>query len=436
MSAAPKLHKPAVEFASEAFGGKTAQATFIALLVKGFWPVAIYPKGAIRDGRDPSEGKDPIGAKWGVERWTLERANTAFNRFRTIGAGPGVGICLGPARGPTGRGWRTWKATARKPRNHGPSYSGARRSPPSAGHQPGAFTGPLSLDAERIKDLLPRLKSWESRDQNQSGVYKSDQLPGLELRLGGYKSGGEPKQLQSVVPPTLGTDGQPRVWVGPSTVADAPEQFYMALERLASEPKPKPSLFSGTARGPSLVVTAIGSPDEDREARRITNYVTMALADEAAKVAGTPIGHRHDAMRAASMNMAGLIKGANFPEDVCRRVLAEAADACGLPQGDAIELIKRRWRRPSRRDWPGRKPGGPRPTRPSGTGIMPATVITRQTVRLKIQARKTPGRRQTWMSGSKPKSRRTGSLVSSETSRCSPSYPGFKNATPESMAPS
>jgi Protein of unknown function (DUF3987) len=329
MSTARKLPDPANELAQDAFGGKTPRDAFVTLLARGFWPIAITPKGTIRPGRDPSEGKDPIGKSWGVERWTLEKANSTYKQYK----GAGVGICLGPQRGPGG----VWLIDVE---GDGPDAEQSRLilfggelietlgwGSTRGGHRL------LTVDPDRITDLLPRLKSWESRGQ-QAGVYKSDSLPGLELRIGGYKPNGEVKQLQSVVPPTPGTDGRPRAWTGPASIAPVPEAFYSTLERLAPA---KPIL---PAKQPSEPIAVPRSNANDRDTRRINNYVTTALADEAAKVAGTVEGSRHDALRAASMNMAGLVTAGELPVENYRRVLSDAARDCGLPGGEAHDLIE------------------------------------------------------------------------------------------------
>lgn len=81
--------------------GLSALDTALELLRRGLWPVAIYPPGVKRKGRDDlTNGKEPIGEKWGTERWTEERLRNAFRKHPTAG----VGICFGPGRGPAG----TW----------------------------------------------------------------------------------------------------------------------------------------------------------------------------------------------------------------------------------------------------------------------------------------------------------------------------------------
>jgi hypothetical protein len=65
------------------------------------------------------------------------------------------------------------------------------------------------------------------------GVWHLEALPDLEFRVGGVKANGEVKQVQSVVPPTLGTDGQPRQWNAVGTIAELPDSAYATLEAIA-----------------------------------------------------------------------------------------------------------------------------------------------------------------------------------------------------------
>ena len=332
----PKPNKTSVELARDAFGGQTPRDAFVALLKRGFWPIVIYPKGVQLPDRI-TEGKEPIGKAWGVERWTLEKADREYGRHVEAG----VGICLGPGRALGG----AWLVDVE---GDGPEAEASRvklfkgesiESPGWDSARGGHLL--LTCESDRLATIMPRMKALESKDRAGSGVYKSPELPGLELRIGGYTTADRVKQVQSVVPPTPGTNGLPRVWTGPATIAPAPDAFYETLEKLASRPKAtNQDPFAGKASNRSYKRADVIPENADQEARKITNYVRMALADEAAKVASTPIGGRHDALLKASINMAGLIKGANFSEDTFRRVLAEAADLCDLPAGEAADLIE------------------------------------------------------------------------------------------------
>src|SRR4051794_31840531 len=93
-------------------------------------------------------------------------------------------------------------------------------------HRP--FTG----DGERFLELLTLAGAREGTD-HKSGVYHLEAFPDLEIRVGGRLQNGRVKQLQSVAPPTIGTDGDPREWDGIDTVAELPEAAYATLEAIA-----------------------------------------------------------------------------------------------------------------------------------------------------------------------------------------------------------
>ena len=230
MSAAPKTGRPFPGPAGDLFAARCPRESAVFLHSLGFWPVAIYPKGATRTGRSPSEGKDPIGKAWGAERWTLEKIEATFERHPEAGAG----VCLGPGRAPAG----AWLADIE---GDGPEADDSRaklfggESVETLGwRSTRGDHAMLTCDGDRLKAIMPGLAALEGKGTLGMGVYKSPELPGLELRIGGFKADGAVKQFQSVVPPTPGTDGRPRAWAGPPDVASAPESFYRSLKGLAT----------------------------------------------------------------------------------------------------------------------------------------------------------------------------------------------------------
>jgi P4 family phage/plasmid primase-like protien len=201
-------------------GLKAPIDTFVALLARGFWPVLTHP------GQ-----KRPIGEAWGLERWTLEKARGVLKQYPAAG----VGVCLGPGRAPGG-GWLI------DVEGDGPEAKASLAvlfgGEAVATMGWGSTRGPhrlLRCDGGRLKAIAARLRPFQVKDVNQPGVFKIPSLAGAELRLGGYKSKNIAKQLQSVTPPTAGTDGAPRQWNGVEAVADAPESFYTTLEAIADE---------------------------------------------------------------------------------------------------------------------------------------------------------------------------------------------------------
>lgn len=197
--------------------------TGLKLLKLGYWVVAIKP------GQ-----KRPIGTAWGTERWTEERLRAAIDKHPEAG----IGICFGPGRAP-GELWLIDiegdgpEAADSKHRLLG----GEETNTPTWESTRGAHEL-FVADGER---LLKALGEAGARKGGQSGVWHLPQFPGLELRVGGTDADGSIKQLQSVCPPTLGTDGKPRAWlVSPRTkVERLPEAAYEALEAIGRELTPK-----------------------------------------------------------------------------------------------------------------------------------------------------------------------------------------------------
>ncbi|MFI5460423.1 MAG: hypothetical protein ACHRXM_33825 [Isosphaerales bacterium] len=235
----------------------------LRLLKAGYWTIAIYPPGRVIGNREPTKGKEPIGREWGLTRWTPGKLRRAFADY----PGAGAGICFGPGRSP-GDGWLIDiegdgpQADQSRERLFGGEIVGTIGWTSARGCH-----DIFDADGERLLKALVGAGSKENG--MQPGVYHLDALPGLEFRIGGYKADGKTiKQLQSVVPPTIGTDGKPRKWKGPDTLASLPESAYTFLEGLAESHqgsvgaigKVKPTSSGGqraTPTGPSLERRAI-----------------------------------------------------------------------------------------------------------------------------------------------------------------------------------
>ena len=104
-------------------------------------------------------------------------------------------------------------------------------------------------------------RSTRSKATASPGVYKPPGLPGLELRLGGYKNDADRtvKQIQSAAPPTVGTDGKPRVWTGDRDIAWAPEGFYQVLAALQRPIKPTKDAPTASPHEPKTSVLSRAS---------------------------------------------------------------------------------------------------------------------------------------------------------------------------------
>jgi hypothetical protein len=174
----------------------TPKQTAERLLSLGFWPVAIYP------GQ-----KRPIGLEWGLRQWSREFIQGTWENQPEAG----VGLCLGPGRGPGG-GWLI------DLEGDGPE---AAESMSILFHGQSIFTASwrsarglhsvFLADGERLLGALARAGAKE--EGGAPGVWHLAALPGLEFRVGGFKADGTVKQLQSVAPPTKGDDGRPREWI-------------------------------------------------------------------------------------------------------------------------------------------------------------------------------------------------------------------------------
>ncbi len=185
-----------------------ALETALDLLARGFWPVGIYPPGITLPGRKkPTNGKEPIGKEWGLDRWTEKRLRDAFRRYPTAG----VGICFGPGRGPGGSWLIDLEGDGPRAAESLAILFGGEIVPTLSWS---SARGQHHLFAADGKRLLERLAAAGGKEGTgiKSGVWHLEALPDLEIRIGGHHRDESVKQVQSVCPPTPGTDGEPRRW--------------------------------------------------------------------------------------------------------------------------------------------------------------------------------------------------------------------------------
>src|SRR5438270_7672367 len=186
---------------------------------RGFRPCVIYPRGYHRE-TGPASGKEPFGSQWGVKPITKATIQRDVEQFTRSGQTPGLGLCLGPDRAPGGKALMDVEGDgpdaeeSRLKLFGGEEIQTIGHTSTRGGHQ---F---LSYDYDRLNPILAKLSGYQVKAQ--PGVYHLPQLPGLELRIGGYKEDKKLKQLQSVIPPTPGTDGGPRIPNGTDPPAAAP----------------------------------------------------------------------------------------------------------------------------------------------------------------------------------------------------------------------
>jgi len=218
------------------------------LLQLGYWVVAIHP------GQ-----KRPIGEEWGLKRWTEERLRAEFDRH----PGAGIGICFGPGRAPKG-GWLIdLEGDGSEADRSLLTILGGEAVDTVSWSSVRGKHSLFTADGERLLQALMSAGAVEGK-REKKGVWKLAELPGLEWRIGGYKPDGKTvKQVQSVCPPTPGTDGSKRMWVGNPRVGVAalPQSVFAYLGQLVKPiPAPSPAPTATQKRG---------RPKTDIEARAI-----------------------------------------------------------------------------------------------------------------------------------------------------------------------
>lgn len=310
--------------------GDTPRDTAVRLLAAGHWPVVIRPGE-----------KRPVGQDWGKTPHTVDTLRAAFKKYPDAG----VGVCLGPGRGPDGRwpidiegdGPGAEESRARLFGGEVPETLGWGSA--RGGH------GMHTVDPGRMLAVLARLGAMEGKS-HASGVYKFPAYPGLEFRIGGYAEDGTPKQLQSVFPPTKGTDGQCRVWNGVSAIAEVPESFYQALEAAAG-----PVASPAPVARPPLRPTH-GNASRSPEERAIAYSYTCKPAVSGQK------GHDQAWKVACKIG-----PGFDLPEDTAYRVIRDYYNPRCEPPWSEKELahkVSDAYRLETRRGWLLEQgPGGP-----------------------------------------------------------------------------
>jgi hypothetical protein len=176
-----------------------------------------------------------------------------------------------------------------------------------------------------MRALADRLTPYQVKDSNQPGVFHIPSLPDLELRVGGYKADGTLKQLQSVVPPSPGKDGTPRVWNDFEAVADAPEAFYAFLKGIADEveaKKPKGTLGPASQSKPR---------SDDGPVR---TYALAALDAEVSALASAREGTRNATLNEAAFALGQLVGADALKRPEVEAALTDAAKRSGLSDGE------------------------------------------------------------------------------------------------------
>jgi putative DNA primase/helicase len=216
----------------------------ISWLDRGYRPVVIYPANYPRRGRNehgsvivvPTSGKEPFGREWGLKPISAQTLTKDIHSFLPSGMVPGLGLCLGPGRAPENLGLMDIEGDGPEAEESRKKLLGCEQIP-TVGHiSVRGIHQFFSYDWDRLREILEKLTNFQKG--GQPGVYHLPGLPGLELRIGGVNDQGKLKQLQTVIPPTPGTNGQPRQSNGILTLAPAPESFYHYLLERGDDPGP------------------------------------------------------------------------------------------------------------------------------------------------------------------------------------------------------
>ena len=177
--------------------------TAMSLLSEGLWPIPITSPD---DANSVAPGKAPIGFAWGAKRHTPETIRKTF----AANPGAGVGLKLGPTGGVIDIDIDDpGKAGPALARIFGGDWPHTRGWSSARGHH--------------------WLFLWDDRlAKFGKAIVKDGPYPGMEIRLGWSA---ENKQYQSVVPPSIGTDGQPREWNEHEEILPFPDTFLADMER-------------------------------------------------------------------------------------------------------------------------------------------------------------------------------------------------------------
>jgi putative DNA primase/helicase len=273
----------------------------------GLWPIAIT---AIDDRRSRNPGKAPLGHEWGKEQHDEAWWQATLGRY----PGAGIGLKLG-ADG---------KVIDIDVDDLELAYPTLARLfpdgiPATLGwHNAAGKFHLLFLYDRRLARFKPIIKGVVDKGGEIIG---NPHYLGIELRIGAPS--GDDKQYQSVIPPSLLSNGQPRRWNGQAKILPLPESFFEDLDRHALETAPKPR--------------------EDREPAAngsTTAWAEAAIKKELDRLASAPQGTRNDTLNGAAFNLGQIIGGGAADRGRVEAALAEEARRIGLGEREAAATIK------------------------------------------------------------------------------------------------
>jgi hypothetical protein len=279
--------------------GADAPGTALWLLARGLWPVAISPPG---DTRWPNPGKSPIGKGWGRERPSAPALRRLFGRH----PGAGVGVLLGPAGGLVDLEIDEPEAAARELGRIFPAGV-----PETMGWR--------SARGEH------RLFAWDDRLAGSVRAAVASLADGaLELRLGAHD-----KQVASVCPPSVTSEGVPRVWNGCWKIVPFPAELLGALREDRSRSPEAARLVAPRPRRRS-----------HRATKRRGRYGAAALARESELVRAAQPGGRNRRLNRAAFCLGQLVADGAIDRRTVETALLGAALDCGLGPREAEATIR------------------------------------------------------------------------------------------------
>lgn len=304
--------KPRPPIDVESLRSATAEDTALALLRAGYHPTVIYPPSKDK------EGKDPIGKAWGLDRPTEAEIRSKF-RFKPDA---GVGLCMGARKAPGGRWLADFEGDGPQAFDSLLKLVGGEVVE-TVGWSSARGEHRLFVVGDDFLDAILAAGGIEGEGEKGKATYHLVELPDLEIRVGGFKKDGVAKQVQSVVPPTLRTDGEPREWFGPGHVAELPDAAVAFLEILGerraiqSENEPDPQTIPINPRAFTATVPREGDPVE--------HYTKIGVEKELKILAETGEGGRNNQLNKSAGRLGMFVAAGVLSED---EAVAGLLDAC------------------------------------------------------------------------------------------------------------
>jgi hypothetical protein len=318
---------------STASAPSDVKAAAAKLVIVGLWVVVIE-----------AEKKNPIGNAWGLSRKDIQEINRLLTRFR----GSGLGVCLGPERGPGGKWLVDLEGDGDQADETLAGWFGGEVIRTATWSSARGNHYLFLVDGERLLNLLSACKAVEGKGPGKVGAYHLESLPGLEIRCGGYKEDRTVKQVQSVIPPTRGTDGKPRQWIEePEIIAELPDAAYAFLEAQAEGIREREAIASEPTNGHGAHLAGDSSwPNtrvEDLGRNREKAYTKGALRKIVDEFKSQIEGNRHAYILEKSNVMASMVKTGWISEQECLDAFKAGAIANGMGQ-DRFPEIEELWR--------------------------------------------------------------------------------------------